>query len=94
MGIGEAMTGDYKMPTWQHYGDVAVLAFPIAKAATLPIPKATDLTGAAVDLAAFQDGDLETAIEFKRDGADPVADAARKKERASAGLAAIQAMFD
>ena len=72
MGIGEAMTGDYKMPTWQHYGDVAVLAFPIAEAAAVPIPKATVLTGAAVDLAAFQDGDLETAIEFKREGADPV----------------------
>jgi len=34
------------------------------------------------------------AEEMQRDGADPVADAARKKERASAGLAAIQALFD
>ena len=34
------------------------------------------------------------AEELQRDGADPVADAERKKERASAGLAAIQAMFD
>ena len=34
------------------------------------------------------------ADELQRDGADPVADAERKKERASAGLAAIQAMFD
>ena len=34
------------------------------------------------------------AEEIQRDGADPVADAARKKERASAGLAAIQALFD
>ncbi|WP_454828188.1 UvrD-helicase domain-containing protein [Pseudoxanthomonas wuyuanensis] len=32
--------------------------------------------------------------ELQRDGADPVADAERKKERASAGLAAIQAMLD
>jgi len=32
--------------------------------------------------------------EIQRDGADPVADAERKKERASAGLAAIQALFD
>jgi len=31
--------------------------------------------------------------ELQRDGADPVADAAHKKERASAGLAAIQAML-
>ncbi len=31
------------------------------------------------------------AEEIQRDGADPVADAARKKERASAGLAAIEA---
>ena len=32
--------------------------------------------------------------ELQRDGADPVADAARKKERASAGLSAIQALLD
>ncbi|AIL06868.1 UvrD-helicase domain-containing protein [Stenotrophomonas maltophilia] len=34
------------------------------------------------------------AEEIQRDGADPVADAVRKKERASAGLAAIEALFD
>jgi len=34
------------------------------------------------------------ADELQRDGADPVADAERKKERASAGLAAIQALLD
>jgi len=34
------------------------------------------------------------AEEMQRDGADPVADAERKKERATAGLAAIQALFD
>ncbi len=34
------------------------------------------------------------AEELQRDGADPVADAERKKERASAGLAAIQALLD
>ncbi|MBZ4038101.1 UvrD-helicase domain-containing protein [Novilysobacter selenitireducens] len=34
------------------------------------------------------------ADEMQRDGADPVADAARKQERASAGLAAIRAMLD
>ncbi|HEY0332832.1 MAG TPA: UvrD-helicase domain-containing protein [Stenotrophomonas sp.] len=32
--------------------------------------------------------------EMQRDGADPVADAERKKERATAGLAAIEALFD
>lgn len=32
--------------------------------------------------------------ELQRDGTDPEADAASKKERASAGLAAIQALFD
>lgn len=72
MGIGEAMTGEYKMPSWQHYGDVAVLAFPVAAAALVPTPKATNLAGAPVDLSVFQDGDLETAIEFRREGADPV----------------------
>ncbi len=34
------------------------------------------------------------AAEIQRDGADPVADAEHKKERAQAGLAAIQALFD
>jgi ATP-dependent DNA helicase Rep len=32
--------------------------------------------------------------EIQRDGADPVADAAHKQERAKAGLAAIEALFD
>jgi ATP-dependent DNA helicase Rep len=32
--------------------------------------------------------------ELQRDGADPVADAARKQERASAGFAAIKALLD
>ena len=34
------------------------------------------------------------ASELQRDGADPVADAIHKKERASAGFAAIQALLD
>jgi len=34
------------------------------------------------------------AAELQRDGADPVADAARKQERASVGFAAIKAMLD
>lgn len=34
------------------------------------------------------------ASELQRDGADPVADAAHKQERAKAGLAAIKALFD
>ena len=34
------------------------------------------------------------AEEIQRDGADPAADAERKQERAKAGLAAIQALFD
>ena len=34
------------------------------------------------------------AAEIQRDGADPAADAERKKERASAGLAAIKALLD
>ena len=36
--------------------------------------------------------DLPTA-EMQRDGADPVADAARKQERAAAGFAAIKAVL-
>ena len=34
------------------------------------------------------------AGEVQRDGADPVADAEHKKERASAGFAAIRALLD
>ena len=34
------------------------------------------------------------AAEVQRDGADPVADASQKKERASAGFAAIRALLD
>ena len=34
------------------------------------------------------------AEELQRDGADPVADATRKRERADAGFAAIRAMLD
>lgn len=34
------------------------------------------------------------AAETQRDGADPVADAARKQERATAGLAAIRALLE
>jgi ATP-dependent DNA helicase Rep len=34
------------------------------------------------------------ADEMQRDGADPVADAAQKQERASAGFAAIRALLD
>lgn len=34
------------------------------------------------------------AAELQRDGIDSMADAERKKERANAGLAAIQALFD
>ena len=34
------------------------------------------------------------AAELQRDGADPVADAARKQERASVGFAAIKAMLE
>jgi ATP-dependent DNA helicase Rep len=34
------------------------------------------------------------ADELQRDGADPVADAAQRKERADAGFAAIRAMLE
>ena len=97
MGIGEAMTGEYKMPSWQHYGDVAVLAYPVAAVAAVPTPKATDLSAAPVNLAAFQDGDLETAIEFRREGTDPVValdyGAAQTMRSASLFLPGASAMF-
>lgn len=72
IGTGDAMNGGYKLPEWRHYGDVAVLAFPVAVSLSLPIPKAVDLAGVAVDYVKLQDGDLETAVEFKRQGADPI----------------------
>jgi alpha-L-rhamnosidase len=71
-GIDESMSGEKKAAKWNHYGDVAVLAFPVAASTVLPIPKATDLAGAPVDLSKVQDGDLETGIEFVRVKGDPV----------------------
>jgi alpha-L-rhamnosidase len=71
-GIEESMTGQKTAPKWKNYGDVAVLAYPVPAATALPTPKAFDLAGAPVDLTKVQDGDLETGMEFKRAGADPV----------------------
>jgi ATP-dependent DNA helicase Rep len=50
--------------------------------------------GAKLKLAPSRFLDELPAAELQRDGADPVADAARKQERASAGLASIRALLD
>ena len=50
--------------------------------------------GGKVKLAPSRFLDELPAAELQRDGADPVADAARKQERATVGFAAIKAMLD
>jgi alpha-L-rhamnosidase len=70
--IEESMTGFRKEPKWKHYGDVAVLAFPVASSPPLPTPKVTNLAGEPVDLSLAHDSDLDTAIEITRKDADPV----------------------
>ncbi len=50
--------------------------------------------GSKLRLVASRFLDELPAAELQRDGADPVADAARKRERADAGFAAIRAMLD
>jgi hypothetical protein len=71
LSIEESMTGKKAAKSWKQYGDVAVLAYPVATMASMPAPKAVDLAGKPVDLGILQDDNLETAIEFKRAGADP-----------------------
>jgi alpha-L-rhamnosidase len=71
-GVGDTLGGVRQLPEWKHYGDVAVLAFPISQATALPTPKASDLAGQVVDLTLAQDGDLESSIEVPRKDADPV----------------------
>ena len=50
--------------------------------------------GSVVKLPPSRFFDELPAAELQRDGADPVADAARKQERARAGIASIRALFD
>ena len=50
--------------------------------------------GAKLKLAPSRFLDELPAAELQRDGADPVADAARKQERATVGFASIRAMLD
>ena len=50
--------------------------------------------GAKLRLAPSRFFDELPAAELQRDGADPVADAARKQERASVGFASIKALLD
>jgi ATP-dependent DNA helicase Rep len=50
--------------------------------------------GAKLKLAPSRFFDELPAAELQRDGADPVADAARKQERAKAGFASIRALLD
>lgn len=68
-GINESMGGKEVLPQWRHYGDIAVLAFPVADAKPLPKPTATDVEGNPIDLTLATDGELDTAIEIKRPNA-------------------------
>ena len=65
-----------KLPP-QHYGDVAVLAFPAATAAQLVPVAASDGLGKALDAAKLADGDLATGVDIapRRERAKPGAGA-------------------
>ena len=71
-GIKESMGGVKELPKWKHYGDVAVLAYPGVRASHCRCPKPPMQQAIRLILAKLQDGDLDTAIEFMRDKADPV----------------------
>lgn len=60
-----ALSGKEKQPP-VHYGDIAVLAYPVAGAKELPRPRITLGSGEDVDAAVLQDGDLKNAIQIER----------------------------
>ncbi len=68
-GLEEMMSGEHPKAPPQHYGDVRVLAFPVANAASLTPRSATDGTGKALDVLRLADADLGSGAEISRGGA-------------------------
>ncbi len=71
-GIDESLSGEKKANKGTHYGDVAVLAFPVKTAAPLPMPNVTNLAGERTDISKAWDDDLQSAVEIVRKDANPV----------------------
>lgn len=65
-GIGSMLSGEKGPETPQYYADVAVLAFPVGRAAPLSAPTIRSGEGKAIDAAALVDADLGTAIELEK----------------------------
>ena len=68
-GIDEMITGEKPKVIPPHFGDVKVLAFPVA-ASDMLVPAAVKdgLSGAALDAAKLSDGQLAAGIELSRGG--------------------------
>ncbi|HEX7857853.1 MAG TPA: glycosyl hydrolase [Sphingobium sp.] len=73
LGINDIMAGppskDAK-PAPIYYGDVAIIAYPLAGHAASPSPKVETLDGPVTDPAALFDGDLDSGIKVNRGTAD------------------------
>jgi hypothetical protein len=55
---------------YHHYGDVAVLAYPVAPSAALTPTAASDGSGATLDAAVLSDGNLRSIASIKRSAQD------------------------
>ena len=66
MGIDAALGGQAPKQPPQNYGDVRVLAYPVASTVA-PMPVAAkDGSGKALEVAGLSDGDLKTGVEIAR----------------------------
>ncbi len=65
-GIGSMLSGDKGPQPPRHYEDVAVLAYPLARAATLAAPVIRSGEGKVLDGAALVDADLGTTVDLAR----------------------------
>ena len=64
--IDELMSGEKAAGAHPaHYADIAVLAYPLANAATLPVPKISGADGKPIDGALLIDDDPASALEIK-----------------------------
>jgi alpha-L-rhamnosidase len=73
-GIEEMISGEKAKAPPQHYGEVKVLAFPVASATRLTPVAATDGQGKALSVAGLTDTELTAGVDIARggDGKNPV----------------------
>jgi len=69
--LEELMGGEASKVTPQHYGDVKVLAFPVAAASELVPVSARDGLGTVLDAPRLADGDLVAGVDLARSKAGP-----------------------